>query len=229
MNRSGDFNFDAVAERYDSWYEQPVGRLYDRMEKDLIEKMLPGRFAGTRLLEVGCGTGHWSEFFAGRGYEVTGVDVSEPMLARARTRGIPRADFRVADAHRLPFPDGAFDLSVAVTVLEFVSDVAGVLSEMARCVRTGGYILVGVLNYWSPINLYCRFSEPSTVGVAHLFTSRRLRGLLQGYGRTQMLSGACFLPWTWALGLADVFDFLSRRLNLGLGAFLLAQTRKNAK
>lgn len=229
MDKASVFNFDTVADEYDSWYETATGKTYNRMEKDLVSKMLPPRFAGRRMLEVGCGTGHWSRFFAQNNYEITGVDVSGKMVARARAKNIPGANFVVADARKLPFPDERFDVGTAITMLEFVPDPAEVLTEVVRCVRPGGYILVGALNRRS-LSWLCRRVNPGAIfREAHLLTSKELRALLEGYGKTKVLCNACFLPWSWALGLADVFEFISRGLNLGCGAFLVTRTCKKPK
>jgi len=78
--------------------------------------MLPPPEAGLNMLEIGSGTGHWSDFFAEHGYDVTGVDRSREMVERSRSKGIPRATFHAADAHRLPYADGQFDAAAAVSI-----------------------------------------------------------------------------------------------------------------
>ena len=65
-----------------------------------------------RLLEVGCGSGYYADVFAALlpgGVRYTGVDYSNAMIARARARA-PATAFEVADATRLPYADGAFDI-----------------------------------------------------------------------------------------------------------------------
>ena len=70
------FDFDVVADKYDKWYETAKGAMYDRLEKKAVSRYLRQNAQGMKLLEVGCGTGHWSEFFSECGFEVTGIDVS---------------------------------------------------------------------------------------------------------------------------------------------------------
>ena len=79
------YDFAALAASYDEWYATPRGAAYDRLEKEMIRAALRRAGAtGGGLLDVGCGTGHFSEFFAALGFEVVGVDISLAMLERAR-------------------------------------------------------------------------------------------------------------------------------------------------
>ncbi|MCP4621291.1 MAG: class I SAM-dependent methyltransferase [Bradyrhizobium sp.] len=87
-----------------------------------------------RLLEVGCGSGYYSEVFAGLvpgGIGYTGIDYSEAMIARARAN-YPLAAFEVADATRLPFPDGTFDIVFNGVSLMHIIDYQAAIREAAR-------------------------------------------------------------------------------------------------
>jgi len=84
---------------------------------------------------------------ADTGAEVTSIDLYEPEITRWRrlAKGRPRLRFEVADARALPFADGAFDHAYSVSVIEHIDSDDGdgvVLSEMARCVRPGGRIVL---------------------------------------------------------------------------------------
>jgi SAM-dependent methyltransferase len=87
-----------------------------------------------RLLEVGCGSGYYSDVFAallagGVGY--TGVDYSNAMIARARARS-PSIAFEVADATRLPYADSAFDIVFNGVSLMHIIDYQAAIQEAAR-------------------------------------------------------------------------------------------------
>jgi SAM-dependent methyltransferase len=87
-----------------------------------------------RLLEVGCGSGYYSEVFAdlvSGGVSYTGIDYSQAMIARARSH-YPSVTFEVADATRLPFPDNAFDIVFNGVSLMHIIDYQAAIRETAR-------------------------------------------------------------------------------------------------
>lgn len=103
-----------------------------------------------KILDVGVGPGFLAAEMArevGPSGRISGIDISEPMLAMARERcskpGAPATvDFQLADATKLPFPDGSFDAVVSTQVYEYVPDVDAALGEARRVLRTGGRLLV---------------------------------------------------------------------------------------
>lgn len=104
------------------------------------------RAVGGRILEIGVGTGLSFDDY-GPGMSVTGVDLSAPMIARARKRlqtgRYPYVDdLKVMDAHDLAFPDASFDCAVAQFVITLVANPERVLDECARVVRPGGEIIL---------------------------------------------------------------------------------------
>ncbi|GIG35025.1 class I SAM-dependent methyltransferase [Cellulomonas pakistanensis] len=96
---------------------------------------------GTRLLDVGCGTGELLADAAARGAVVAGADLAPGMVARSLAAA-PGADVRVADAEDLPWPDGALDVVAAVNVLHLADDPAAAAAEAARVLVPGGVLAV---------------------------------------------------------------------------------------
>ena len=101
-----------------------------------------GGLAGRRVLEVGCGAAMCSRWVAGEGALPVALDLSGAMLrhaaeAAART-GVP-VPLVQADAQRLPFADGSFEVAcTAFGAVPFVADSAAVMREVARVLRPGG-------------------------------------------------------------------------------------------
>lgn len=90
--------------------------------------------ARPRLLEVGCGSGYYSEVFADLvpgGVDYTGIDYSEAMIARARSN-YPSVSFEVADATRLPYADNTFDIVFNGVSLMHIIDYPAAIREGAR-------------------------------------------------------------------------------------------------
>ena len=104
-----------------------------------------GLVPGTRVLDVGCGPGRHAHALAERGVDVVGLDIS---LAFLRAAG--QGNWVRADARRLPFAQRSFDLAMSVCQGGFGllggHDDAGVLSQMAACVRTGGRVVVSAFS-----------------------------------------------------------------------------------
>jgi len=104
------------------------------------------RDAGRKILEIGVGTGlSFDDYDSGN--EITGIDLSEPMIARARERlSSGRYPFvkelHVMDASDLRFPDATFDCVVGQFVITLVENPERVLSECARVLKPGGQIIL---------------------------------------------------------------------------------------
>jgi len=124
------------------WYDSIFGRLNAGL-RGLGLKMLPPR-EGMDVLDVGCGTGIQLASYQEAGCRVSGIDASHAMLNVARRRLGEQADLRLGDAARMPYPDEAFDLVLAATVLhEMPPEVREtVLDEMKRVLRPDGRMLV---------------------------------------------------------------------------------------
>lgn len=96
---------------------------------------------GSRVLDVGCGTGGFCRYAHERGAVVAGVDIAEPHLSDARRR-VPDADLQHAAMERLPWLDASFDVVTGFNAFQYALDPEGALLEAARVVRTGGAVVV---------------------------------------------------------------------------------------
>jgi ubiquinone/menaquinone biosynthesis C-methylase UbiE len=137
------FNPD-YAKIYESFYEGKYKEI-DILEKEAIAVMLKHFPNAKRLLDVGCGTGHFTRWYAALGYETIGVDISPVMLDVAIA--LWDGQFYNAPAQRLPFPDGSFDVVSFMTCTEYMHDLRPVIREARRVGRQG--IVIGIMNKWS--------------------------------------------------------------------------------
>lgn len=142
--------FDEWPEKYDRWFETPIGALVKKYEKELLLDLLQPRPA-EMILDVGCGTGVFTFDILSFGPRITGLDISYPMLKRAEmnAKGYP---FRAlaGDMRFLPFGDGCFDKVVSMTALEFIADGQAAVEDMFRVAKKGGVVVVTTLNSLSP-------------------------------------------------------------------------------
>jgi ubiquinone/menaquinone biosynthesis C-methylase UbiE len=142
--------FDDWPERYDRWFDTPVGKAVLEYELALVLDLLqPVR--GERILDAGSGTGIFTREFLVRGADVVGLDISWAMLrwAKAKKEAIYHREV-TADMALLPFADGVFDKTVSVTALEFIEDEKKAVAELFRVTKSGGSVVVATLNSLSP-------------------------------------------------------------------------------
>lgn len=198
-----------VVGRYEDWYSTPYGKLADRIERAMILDLLRPLSPGASILEVGCGTGHFARALAERGFRVAGVDPERAMLAAARER-VPVV---CADGLRLPFGDGAFDATVVVAVLEFVSDPVAFLVEARRVARERVVVLSVTSRSWLGLRRRVRgwlghaiFSRATFHGRARLVELAREAG-----GEPERVRSALFLP----PAVAGRFAWIEERLSRG--------------
>lgn len=142
--------FDSWPDKYDRWFETPIGRIVRESEKKLLLDMAEPA-PGDHILDAGCGTGVFTLDLLDAGARVTGLELSFPMLRSAvnKARTLPFATVQ-GDMRKLPFRDAVFDKAVSVTAIEFIEDAEAGLAELFRVTRPGGLVVVATLNSLSP-------------------------------------------------------------------------------
>jgi 2-polyprenyl-6-hydroxyphenyl methylase/3-demethylubiquinone-9 3-methyltransferase len=131
-----------------------------------LKNLVPGRLSwfdtqiewnGKEVLDLGCAGGFMAEALAERGATVTGIDPAEKAIeaarAHAKESGLSIA-YDVGVGENLPYADQSFDAVVCVDVLEHVSDLNQVLSEVMRVLKPGGQFLYDTINR----NLFSRLA-----------------------------------------------------------------------
>jgi len=171
--------FEREASRYEAWYRTSRGRRVDQAERELLTWLL-GCFPNARsVLEIGSGTGHFVGWLVEWGIRVAGLDRSTAMLREMR-RNCPEVPAVLGDANHLPFRDGAVDLALFVTTLEFLDDPPKALAEAIRVVRQG--IVLVVLNRWSVGGLSRRWGTQASqplLGRARDYSAWTLRAAVE--------------------------------------------------
>src|SRR3984885_7900945 len=137
---------------------------------------------GGIALDIGSGPGSVTASLArAAGPEglALGVDISEPMLARAvRAAAGPQVGFLRADAQRLPLRDQTVDAAVSIAVLQLIPDPSATLSEVARVLRPGGRLAVMVPTFGAPAGLLRKLPT----GGAHVFGEDEIGDILEDHG-----------------------------------------------
>jgi ubiquinone/menaquinone biosynthesis C-methylase UbiE len=120
-------------------YDRYMGRWSKAIGEKFLAWLAP--LANARWLDIGCGTGAFSQLIAERcaPKSLSGIDPSPAQIEAARAK-LPNADLRVGDSLALPFGDGEFDIVASALVLHFIPDRAKAFSEMKRVVSPGGVV-----------------------------------------------------------------------------------------
>lgn len=141
-----NLDVDAVRAAYRRWsglYDAAFGGVSAAARRRTVGAV--NRLPGSAVLEVGVGTGLALPHYA-PGKRVIGIDLSRPMLARAKARVAARRLGNVEllaemDAEAMGFPDARFDVAVAMFVASVTPNPRRLLAEMRRVVRPGGDLL----------------------------------------------------------------------------------------
>jgi phosphatidylethanolamine/phosphatidyl-N-methylethanolamine N-methyltransferase len=143
---AGGFDKASIARSYARWapvYDVVFGKVFAQGRDAAVRAA--DRIGG-RILEVGVGTGISLPFYAATD-QVTGLDISVPMLRKAQERVAAQGlrhvvGLAVMDAAQLGFADGAFDVVVGQYLITAVPDAEATLDEFARVLRPGGEIVL---------------------------------------------------------------------------------------
>lgn len=151
-----DTHFHSHVTQWRDVYEQEGldGAIY-RKRLDIVLRWIDELAIPTqeRVLEIGCGAGRCTVALAQRGYLIHATDSVEGMLnstqEHASEAGVSSSvTTSLGDAHNLPFPDGSFGLVLAIGVIPYLNFPQKGLSEMARVLKPGGFLLVTAGNRW---------------------------------------------------------------------------------
>lgn len=129
---------------HDTIYKTELSHWWYRVRRVMVANLIRAYFpdrTDIKILDVGCGTGGLLKELAPFG-KVTGVDVSPRAIAFCNERGF--TDVSLGSATDIPFPDGTFDLVLALDVIEHIEDDRKALAEINRVLKPGGTVFVFV-------------------------------------------------------------------------------------
>lgn len=195
-------SFDDIAKQYDNFYETSTGKIYDFLEKKTVDHFLTGKPRG-KLLEIGCGTGHWSQFFTQLGYSVHAIDISHSMIEVARTKQISGAKFKVQNVKDISFTAPPiqkmprnkkqrqliehmwkFDVLACMFVLEYLESPQQIIQNCLQYVKPTGIVIFSMFNN-EFLSKSTKDPDPRTNGI-NRYNPQKIRELFQSFGQTSM-------------------------------------------
>jgi SAM-dependent methyltransferase len=176
----GQTDFDSVADAYDDSLPHHVMDHYQAKRVGMIKSFVA---PGSKVLDVGCGTGVLAEALVKEGYEVTGLDPFQGMLKYVKQR-VPELETVHGKGEELPFPDDTFDFTYCVAVMHHVAEKPNVrktLLEMVRVTKPGGKIMIWDHNPRNPYWPLLMKRVPQDTGAERLIPdSEIIAGLKEG-------------------------------------------------
>ncbi|TDD79233.1 class I SAM-dependent methyltransferase [Actinomadura darangshiensis] len=216
------------ADRYDR---------YDAMNGGFNAFLLDGAAIGPRdrVLDIGCGNGQVTRLAAGRAPlgGATGVDLSGPMLARARSlaeqEDVANVAFEQGDAQVYPFQDGTFDVAISRFGVMFFADPVAAFGNVRRALRDGGrlaFLSMSPLGETDLAKVFAALPPLDEPAVGHdgplsLSDPERVREVLEGAGFHSVTSRKVEAEQVWGRDARDAAEFFAGwgpiRYNYGAG------------
>lgn len=193
---------------------------FDAVNSGFNEFLLDAVENGDRLLDVGCGNGQLTRLAAGRAAHATGVDLSGPMLARARARSanVPNVTFEQGDAQIHPWPDDAFDIAVSRFGVMFFADPVAAFANVRRGLRPGGRLAFVCMTALAGTDIGRVFAAmapflpqptgPDGTGPTSFADPERSRSVLTEAGFADVTCTRVAADQVWGRNVGDAADFM---------------------
>ncbi len=181
-NTSRSVDYDQVAPTYTGRYRRGG---YTGIEQALLQFI--GNDPELKILEVGCGTGHWLEVLQARGQHATGLDFSAGMLIHAQA-ALPGAALIRGQAERLPLPAESFDRVFCINAFHHFVDKPSFLAEARRILRPGGSLFTVGLDPHNSTDRWCiydYFQESLEIDKGRYPASHVIQGWMKEAGFEQ--------------------------------------------
>jgi len=198
ITKTGRVNNDIYHQLGERWYtarDDPIAllRAEARARNPWIAENIRQAFPSgeVRVLDMGCGGGFLSNYLAGAGFTVTGLDAAAESLAIAqRHDATGRACYVMGDAYRLPYADGAFQAACAMDFLEHVDEPGLVVAEAARILQPSGLFFFATFNRnfisWlfgiKGVEWFVKNTPPRLHELSHFIKPAELRAMCEESG-----------------------------------------------
>lgn len=128
-------------EAAEDWFQQDQAVRTGMLDSWMLEAL--GDVSGTRVVDIGCGEGRFTRLLAGLGAQVTGVDLTQPFIERARSLSVGNDTYIVGDAEDLVVLESdTFDLAVSYIVLVDLLEYRRAIEAAHRVLKPGGRLVV---------------------------------------------------------------------------------------
>ena len=219
------------------WAENQVR--WDAVNAEFNHHLFAAAAIGDRdhVLDIGCGNGQTTRLVARRAEQghVLGIDLSAPMLERARARaageGITNVTFEQGDAQVYPFPSGSFDVAISRFGIMFFAEPVVAFANIGRALRPGGRLAFLCMqdasrNDWLLVPFSAmaahvpvpEFAAPGAPGMFSLADRARIGEVLTGAGFDEVTQTPVEAPMLLGRDADDAAEFL---LNSGPARFVL--------
>ncbi|MGW1354597.1 class I SAM-dependent methyltransferase [Streptomyces sp. NPDC002409] len=176
------------------------------------------------VLDVGCGTGQTTRLAAQRAHDgnVVGIDLSEPMLERARrdaaAEGLDNVTFEQGDAQVHPFPDRGFDVLISRGGVMFFADHVAAFTHLRHALVPAGRLAFlgpqpagpdsSYARATAALSPFLREASPASRGMGSLLDPARIRQVLAASGFTDIEVASVEAPMTFGADAGDAADFI---------------------
>ena len=134
--------WSSIAQKYDTVVKETGDQSQQLIINPVVQELL-GDLNDKCVLDAGCGNGYWTRRMAETAQRVVGVDFTEELIERARSRGVPKnAEFIIGNLERLLLAKDTFDVVLMSMVLLDLEDLSTPIGEIARVTKQGGKVIV---------------------------------------------------------------------------------------
>lgn len=209
MEQSNIKYFDSLGDKFDEYMsDYDVSRRQYLIFVDLLKLQ---KLTQKKVLEVGCGTGRFSEQIVDLGANLTVIDIGQDLVEKVCER--VKCTGVVGDACNLPFDDETFEFVISSECIEHTSDPIKAITEMCRVCTPGGTICITTPNkLWYPVLLLSqKLAIRKFSGLEHWIYPCTARKVLRKQGFCDIKLSGCHL-WPFQIKFSrKILTFLDRK------------------